>query len=164
MLKLKDYNNVAEIRILTNDTAARRIIREFHISTTGTTDHGHCSVDPADSLRHLRIGIAVRKHNNDNVHSYRIPGLVTTNNSTLLASYDVRRDSRRDLQGSIDIGINRSTDGGSTWEPMVIALDMGEGGGLPQKFNGISDAALLVDKNTGVIFAAGLWMYVVIHV
>ena len=62
-----------------------------------------------------------------------------------------------------DIGVSRSTDGGSTWEPMVIALDMGEFGGLTQKFNGVSDAALLVDKNTGDIFVAGLWMYGVIN-
>jgi sialidase-1 len=119
-------------------------------------------MEPVDSLMLLRIGIAVRKHNDDNVHTFRIPGLVTTNSGTLLAVYDARRDSRRDLQGNIDIGISRSTDGGSTWEPMVIALDMGEWGGLPQKFNGVSDACLLNDKGTGNIIVAGLWMYGVI--
>ena len=236
VLKLKDYNNVIELKILGNDTSAVRIIKEFRINTGGTTDlsdirsvsvyytgivesdineksvlaaetedispvirlkasykitgmenhfrisyrlnddagilnriggccetiitdQGRYPADPPDSPKQLRIGVAVRKHNDDNVHSYRIPGLVTTNRGTLLAVYDVRRESRRDLQGDIDIGISRSTDGGSTWEPMVIALDMGEWGGLPQKFNGVSDASLLADRNTGNIFVAGLWMH-----
>ncbi len=107
----------------------------------------------------LRLGIALRRHNDDGVHTYRIPGLATTNSGTLFAIYDVRRNSRRDLQGDIDIGVSRSTDGGETWEPMRIALDMGEWGGLPQKFNGVSDANILVDKKTGDIYIAGLWMY-----
>ena len=83
-----------------------------------------------------RIGVAVRQHMQDKVHTYRIPGIATTNNGTLLAIYDVRRLSSRDLQGDIDIGLSRSTDGGNSWESMRIALDMKEWGGLPQKFNG----------------------------
>jgi sialidase-1 len=106
-----------------------------------------------------RIGIALRQHNQDNVHTYRIPGLATAKDGTLLAIYDVRRESARDLQGNIDIGVSRSTDGGKTWLPMQIAIDMGQWGGLPEKFNGVSDANILVDKNTGTIFIAGLWMH-----
>ena len=111
-----------------------------------------------------RIGVAVRQHLDDNVHTYRVPGLATTNNGTLLAIYDVRRERwpgtfNTDLQGNIDIGVSRSTDGGNTWEPMRIALDMGEWGGLPQKFNGVSDACILVDRNSENIFVAGLWMH-----
>ena len=111
----------------------------------------------------LRVGIALRQHGDDNVHTYRIPGLTTTTSGTLLATYDVRRDSGRDLQGNMDIGVSRSTDGGRTWEPMRIALDMGEWGGLPEKFNGVSDASILVDENTGAIYIAGLWMHGVIN-
>jgi sialidase-1 len=111
----------------------------------------------------LRIGIAVRKHLQDSVDTYRIPGLTTTNKGTLLAVYDARRESSRDLQGDIDIGLSRSIDGGNTWEPMRIAIDMGKWGGLPQKFNGVSDACILVDKKSGTIFLAGLWMYGVIN-
>jgi len=106
-----------------------------------------------------RIGVAVRKHNDDNVHTYRIPGLATTGRGTLLAVYDARRESSRDLQGDIDIGISRSTDGGNSWEPMQIVLDMGEWGGLPQKFNGVSDACILAGENSNKIFLAGLWMH-----
>ena len=107
----------------------------------------------------LRVGLALRQHQDDNVHTYRIPGLATTTNGTLLATYDVRRDSGRDLQGDIDIGVSRSTDGGNNWEPMKIALDRGTWGNLPEKFNGISDACILVDDNSNTIFIAGLWMY-----
>ena len=109
-----------------------------------------------------RIGVAVRQHMDDSVHTHRIPGIATTNNGTLLATYDARRDRGRDLQGNIDIGLSRSTDGGNTWEPMKIILDKGEWGGLPQKFNGVSDACILVDKNSENIYVAGLWMHGVI--
>lgn len=115
-----------------------------------------------DNYAH-RTGIALRQHNQDNVHTYRIPGLATANDGTLLAIYDIRRDSGRDLQGNIDIGLSRSTDKGKTWLPMQIVLDMGTWGNLPEKFNGVSDANILVDKKTGHIFIAGLWMYGVIN-
>lgn len=111
-----------------------------------------------------RIGVAVRQHLDDDVHTYRVPGLATTNNGTLLAIYDARRERwpgtfNTDLQGNIDIGVSRSTDGGNTWEPMRLALDMGEWGGLPQKYNGVSDACILVDRNSDNIFVFGLWMH-----
>lgn len=122
-------------------------------------------VNNAEESAHagLRLGVALRQHGDDNVHTYRIPGLTTTANGTLLAIYDVRRESARDLQGHIDTGLSRSTDGGNTWEPMRIVLDMGTWGGLPEKFNGVSDACILVDQNTNTIFVAGLWMHGVIN-
>lgn len=123
-----------------------------------STDRGMVAVAPTPH-KMLRLGIALRKHGDDGVHTYRIPGLTTTNNGTLLAIYDVRRDSHRDLQGNIDIGLSRSVDGGDSWEPMQIPLDMGEWGGLPQKFNGVSDANILVDRTNNTIFLAGLWMH-----
>ena len=118
---------------------------------------------PSPTLPGQRIGVAVRKHNDDNVDTYRIPGLTTTRKGTLLSIYDVRRESSRDLQGHIDIGVSRSTDGGNSWEPMRIGLDRGEWGGLPEKFNGVSDACILADENSNKIFLAGLWMHGVIN-
>ncbi|HUP12057.1 MAG TPA: sialidase family protein, partial [Niastella sp.] len=41
--------------------------------------------------------------------------------------------------------------------------DMHTWGGLPEKFNGVSDANVLVDKNTGTLFIAGLWMHGVLN-
>lgn len=111
-----------------------------------------------------RIGVAVRQHLDDDVHTYRVPGLATTNTGTLLAIYDARHERwpgtfNTDLQGKIDIGVSRSTDGGNSWEPMRIALNMGEWGGLPRKYNGVSDACILVDKNSDNIYVFGLWMH-----
>ncbi len=122
------------------------------------TNRGKVRV-PETLNKGLRVGVAVRQHKDDGVHTYRIPGLATTKKGTIIAIYDVRRDLGRDLQGNIDIGLNRSFDGGNTWEPLQIAMDRGIWGGLPEKFNGISDACILVDQNTGDIYIAGEWMY-----
>tara|TARA_B110000263_G_C15309088_1_gene512030 strand:- start:520 stop:1773 length:1254 start_codon:yes stop_codon:yes gene_type:complete len=110
-----------------------------------------------------QLGVAVRQHKQDNVHTYRIPGLTTTNKGTLLATYDVRRELGRDLQGHMDIGLSRSLDGGQNREPMQIVLDMKTWGGLPEKFNGVSDANILVDRTNNDIYIAGLWMHGVIN-
>jgi sialidase-1 len=107
----------------------------------------------------LRVGVALRRRGEDRVKRHRIPGLVTTKHGTLLAVYDARRNQDRDLQGDIDIGLSRSTDGGRTWEPMRVVLDVGRWGGLPQKFNGVSDACILADAGTGEVYIAGCWMH-----
>jgi len=93
------------------------------------------------------------------VKGARIPGIVTTPKGTLLVTYDARYESSQDLQGHIDIVLKRSVDGGQTWEPMKKIIDMGTWGGLPEKYNGVSDACILVDNKTGKIFVAGLWMH-----
>ena len=106
-----------------------------------------------------RIGVALRKHNDDGVHTYRIPASATTRDGSLLAVYDMRRRKGRDLQEDIDIGLSRSTDGGQTWEAPRVIMDMGEYGGLPQEQNGCSDPGIIVDRQTGEIFCFALWMW-----
>ncbi len=120
---------------------------------------------PINVTPHIRFrtGIAVRQHRQDGVDTHRIPGLTTTQAGTLLAIYDARWDNSRDLQGNMDIGVSRSTDKGQTWEPMRIALDMKEWGGLPEKFNGVSDACILTNRNNGKIYIAGLWMHGILN-
>ncbi|MEG1037122.1 MAG: sialidase family protein [Mucinivorans sp.] len=103
--------------------------------------------------------IALRRAGQDGVNTYRIPALARSTNGTLIAVWDNRYDMSRDLQGNIDIGMCRSTDGGQTWSSMQTVLDMGLWGGLPQKFNGVSDAQLLVDTVSGRIWIAALWMH-----
>ena len=68
------------------------------------------------------VGIGVRQAGDDGSAAFRIPGLVTTNNGTLLGVYDIRYNSSVDLQEKIDIGVSRSTDKGQTWEPMRVAM------------------------------------------
>ncbi len=106
-----------------------------------------------------RVGIALRQHNQDNVDTYRIPGLVTTNKGTLIAVYDNRYNGPVDLQADVDVGMSRSTDGGTTWEPMKVIMDMGKYGGKPEEENGIGDPAILVDRNTGTIWVAAVWAH-----
>ncbi len=111
------------------------------------------------SNRPQRIGIALRQKNDDDVNTFRIPGLATTNKGTLIGVYDVRHNDPVDLQEDIDVGLSRSTDGGKTWEPMKIIMDMGEFGGLPQNQNGIGDPTVLIDRNTNTIWVAALWLH-----
>lgn len=107
----------------------------------------------------LRIATPLRTFGDDGINSFRIPGLVTSTKGTLLAVYDIRRNSSRDLQGDIDVGLNRSLDGGKTWEPMQVIMDMGKWGGLPETENGIGDPAILIDHETGHIWVAALWLH-----
>ena len=122
------------------------------------TSDGLLSIPDTDP-RVFRIGVALRKPGDDGVFSSRIPGLVTTNSGTLIAMYDARNQTDDDLQGDIDIAINRSEDGGRTWGPIQRVLNQGNYGGLPKKYNGVSDGNILVDKTSGDIYVAGLWMH-----
>lgn len=121
-------------------------------------DGQELAIQPYTPLAH-RTGVALHSKGQDNVASCRIPGIATATDGTLLAICDARRDSSRDLQGDIDIVLRRSSDGGASWTPMQTILDMGQWGGLPERYNGVSDACILVDKTTGRIFVAGLWMH-----
>ena len=105
------------------------------------------------------IGVGVRHAGDDGLAAYRIPGLVTTKAGTLLAVYDVRHNSSVDLQEHVDVGLSRSTDGGRTWEPMRLPLSFGEYGGLPAAQNGVGDASILVDHETGTVWIAALWTH-----
>ena len=104
-----------------------------------------------------RLGVAVRRGGDDDVHTYRIPGLATTNAGTLIAVYDVRRRSSGDLPGDVDVGMSRSTDGGRSWERMKVVMDMGDD--PDWRYDGVGDPAVLVDRNTGTIWVAATWSH-----
>ena len=100
-----------------------------------------------------RIAFVLRKKGEDNVNTYRIPGIATTDKGTLIAVYDIRYDNSRDLPADIDVGMSRSTDGGHTWQTMKVIMDMGE----PHSNNGIGDPSILFDPVTNKIWVASLW-------
>ena len=100
-----------------------------------------------------RIGVALRRINDDGVNSYRIPGMTTTDKGTLIAVYDIRYKHSGDLPANIDVGMSRSTDGGQTWEPMKNIMDMGE----PHENNGVGDPSVLFDPVTKKLWVAALW-------
>ncbi|GAB3024132.1 exo-alpha-sialidase [Niabella terrae] len=133
--------------------------RQLHLLVNNLKIDNRKFLLPETAFASYRIAVALRKANQDNVHTSRIPGLATAKNGDLLAIFDARYQSARDLQGDIDIGLVRSQDKGNTWLPLQIVLDQGRWGGLPEKFNGVSDACILVDQNSGNIFIAGLWMH-----
>lgn len=106
-----------------------------------------------------KTAIGVRHAGDDGVAAYRIPGLVTSNKGTLLATYDVRHNNSVDLQEYIEIGLSRSIDKGVSWEPMRIPMSFGENGGLPKAQNGVGDPAILVDEHRGTIWIIGTWAH-----
>jgi sialidase-1 len=98
----------------------------------------------------------LRKAGDEGVRSYRIPGLATSKQGTLLAVFDIRHDGPADLPADIDVGLMRSTDGGKTWTKMQTILDYDKSN-PDSRGNGVGDPTILVDRETGAIFVAALW-------
>lgn len=135
------------------------LTNRYNINCHSVTVDGKTYSPSTRYKRGLRAGVALRQQKQDGVHTSRIPGIVALGKKTLIAVYDARYDSSRDLQGDIDICCQRSTDGGETWGKMYRVLDMGTYGNLPEKYNGVSDAAILFDKKTGDVWVAATWMH-----
>jgi sialidase-1 len=136
------------------DLLTRFGIREIELSFNNNKT---IKVPSRDDYIH-RSALLLRAAGQDNCNTYRIPGLTTTNKGTLIAVYDNRYNSSKDLQEDIDIGMSRSTDGGQTWEPMKVIMDMGEFGGRSERLNGTGDPCVLYDEKTGTLWVAALWM------
>ncbi len=81
---------------------------------------------------------------------FRIPGIIQSKTGALIACFDARWESGADLCADIDVLTSRSTDGGQTWSPVKVALDIGEGAR-----NGVGDPCILQDS-TGRIWIQGL--------
>ena len=64
----------------------------------------------------------------DRYYRFRIPGMIVASDGAILVFAEGRRgdgsDPRTDENAPIDLVMRRSTDGGETWEPMVV-LDSG---------------------------------------
>ncbi|OQP54710.1 sialidase family protein [Niastella populi] len=78
----------------------------------------------------------------DGYKSYRIPAIVTTNNGTLLAFCEGRRNNAADA-GDIDMLVKRSTDGGRTWSAQQVIWD--------DSANTCGNPCPVVDAETGAI-------------
>jgi sialidase-1 len=90
------------------------------------------------------VDVFVRGENNIFLH--RIPALAVTTTGTILALCDARIDEGDDLPNNIDLALRRSFDLGKTWAPIRIIADF-------PGTEGAGDASLLVDKDTGRIWA-----------
>lgn len=139
-------------------TVDKKKVKDLSKPFTITPEAPGVTVEQSGRQEH-RLACSVRTAGDDGVAAYRIPGLVTSKKGTLVATYDIRHNNSNDLQEDIDVGISRSTDGGRTWGPMIVAMDMGEWGGLPQSENGIGDPCILVDETTGELLLFAAWKH-----
>lgn len=126
---------------------------EFHVSNIEDANAKKYAVVEEGQGFVKRLGIAVKKAGENGINTFRIPGIATTNKGSLITVYDIRYKNSGDLPGNIDVGMSRSTDGGKSWEPMKVIMDMGE----PNENNGVGDPAVLFDPINKKIWVAALW-------
>jgi sialidase-1 len=107
----------------------------------------------------LRFAFPIHHREQHGCHTFRIPGIAKAKDGSLLAVFDMRYRSSRDLQGHMDIGLRRSVDQGQNWSLPRPIMDMGSFGGKGEDENGCSDPCILVDENTGEIFVFAVWTH-----
>ncbi len=88
------------------------------------------------------------KSGEERYRCFRIPAIVATNQGTLLAFSEGRKNNCGD-SGDIDLVVKRSRDGGQTWSGLCIVRD--DGG------NTCGNPAPVVDRNTGKIILLSTW-------
>lgn len=93
---------------------------------------------------------------------YRIPGIVTAKDGSLVTVADKRIEHNGDLPAKIDVVSRRSTDGGVTWSDYVTVAQHDDLGGC-------GDPAIVVDEKSGDILAIfshgnGLWQKEPAHI
>lgn len=81
-------------------------------------------------------------------HTYRIPALIVSNEGTLLAFAEARRDGDGDA-GDIDLVLRRSTDGGDTWSEVITVWD--------DAANTCGNPAPVVERESGRIWLPMTW-------
>ena len=79
---------------------------------------------------------------------FRIPAMVTTNNGTILAFAEARKNSCGDV-GDIDLVLKRSFDGGNTWTGLQLIWS--------DSTNTCGNPAPVIDKKTGRIILLASW-------
>ncbi len=152
-IKVKPGWNYIWLGAMVKENASIDSKIEVHTTQLTDADNRSFAITERKASYSKYTGIALRKTGDDSVNTYRIPGITTTDRGTLIAVYDIRYKNDRDLPANIDVGINRSTDGGKTWEPMKNIIDMG----APHENNGVGDPAILFDPIAKKIWVAALW-------
>lgn len=125
-------------------------LRRFAAVLIAAASLAACSTQPMHRYAPLFERATLAKPGDNGVHTYRIPALAVAKDGTLLASYDARLDSDRDLPGNIDILLRRSRDDGRTWSAPQTVVRHAHG-------SGAGDSSLLVDQDTGRVFLFYAW-------
>ena len=84
----------------------------------------------------------------DGYHTYRIPALAVTNDGTILAFCEGRKQHRGDY-GDIALLVKRSTDGGASWSRQAVVWD--------DAGNTCGNPAPVVDRASGAIHLLMTW-------
>lgn len=148
------------IRLLAALTPGTDLLARPQITCRSLTfADGTIALPQAASLPPVRPAYPIHQRGQFSCHTFRIPAIARAMDGSLLAVYDMRYLSARDLQGHMDIGLSRSTDAGQTWSHPVPIMDMGEHGGKPQGENGCSDPNITIDPHTGEIFVSAVWTH-----
>lgn len=101
----------------------------------------------------FRYGVAIHEQLYQKDNRARYPALGVTNEGTLIAAYDTRSNSLDRIQG---VAIKRSSARGIDWKPILRVLDMGEDDIRSQRYTGVTNANIIIDKSTGELFIFGL--------
>lgn len=100
-----------------------------------------------------RIGYAIAKAGDAGSKYFRIPAIARSKKGTLVATFDIRYNSSRDLPAKIDVGVCRSADGGRTWTPVESVLSSEK----MEVNRGVGDPGILADDETGTVWISALW-------
>lgn len=95
----------------------------------------------------------------DRYHTFRIPGMVVSQDGSILLFAEARRgdgsDPRKDENAPIDLVMRRSTDNGDTWEPLVVIESGFRSNGDLLDY---ADPTPVLDAITGTVFLLyGQW-------
>lgn len=103
---------------------------------------------PALAAEPLLEHVDVYRSGVDGYKIYRIPGIETTPDGTLLAFAEARKYGGEDPgfgKQDIDLVLKRSTDGGKTWSAMMVIEDPGE-------YWSAANPATITDRDTGKVW------------
>jgi sialidase-1 len=123
-------------------TSLRISLALFSLSLASLPAQASVAAPATGSLEQVDLFVAGQ----DGIFQYRIPGIIASNQGTLIAFCDGRMKRAGDPPNDIDLVMKRSTDGGRTWSPLRTLFDNGKGAA--------ADSCGLVDRQTG-----RLWIF-----
>ena len=150
--------NYLWITVEVADDATEGNVIDAELYSVSTPSHTFEIVNPSPSGdREIILAHTLLFQPGDyNSTNYRIPGVITAKDGSIVAVTDKRKYNQGDLPEDIDIVCRRSTDGGHTWsEPYTIAQGTGYNHGF-----GDCVLAWTNDDNgliAGFVGGVGLW-------